>query len=635
MMLDCPASLPTRGREQRAQHMLRRVVDASPDVIYVYHVPWRRIAFLGQRVREVLGFAAARSQRLRVGDFEGLVHLADLAAFRTHLAAIEQAAEGEILTYELRIKGADGRYRWLRSRDTVLARSATGSVVKVVGIVTNIDDSKRANADLPSPHCQLDDILATIGDSYVALDRGYRIVDMNPKAESWLMVPRAEGIGQSYLTLVTPAAEHAEAVRQAVEERVPHSLEIQSQRRPGTWLELHIHPSRDGASVFFRDITGRKRAERAAIRNERLLQSSLDALSTQIAILDASGTIVAANRAWEGQSGSSALAEARVGVNYLSFCAAARDGEEAERLCAGLRSVLAGESKMARFAYSVLIDGERRWYQISAARFEWDGDTRLVVANEDLTDVRQAREALNELSGRLSALREEERQRIAQELHDSTAQHLVAATLNLMTLKAKSVSYPGVHKLLESVESSLEEATRELRVFTYLLHPLALENDGLERTLRTYLDGFARRTELRVDLAVTGNVEDLSFALRCAILRIILEALAYVHRHAAASHVSISLRMTASALKIVVADDGRGMCGEPGQMDWSSARSGIGIPGMRSRLRDFGGSLEIRSGTGGTTLSAFVPLSPAKHWSRSAERAPSLAVVLDGGSHQT
>jgi signal transduction histidine kinase len=453
------------------------------------------------------------------------------------------------------------------------------------------------------------------------------------------MVPRNGGIGQSYLTLAAPTVEHAEAVRQAIEERVPRDLEIQSRRRPGTWLELHIHPSRDGASVFFRDITERKRVERAAIRNERLLQSSLDALSTQIAILDASATIVAANRAWEGQSGPDALAGVGVGVNYLGFCAAARDGEEAERLCAGLRSVLAGERKTARYAYSTVIDGERRWFQISAARFEWDGDTRLIVANEDLTDVRQAKEALSELSGRVSALREEERQRIAQELHDSTAQHLVAATLNLMTLKAKSVSYPGVHKLLENVESSLEEATRELRVFTYLLHPLALENDGLERTLRTYLEGFARRTELRVDLAVSGNVEDLPFALRCAILRIIQEALANVHRHAAASHVSIGLRMTASALRIVVADDGRGMSGEPGhepgQMDWSAARSGVGIPGMRSRLRDFGGSLEIRSGSGGTTLSAYVPLGPAKHWSRSAERASALAVALDGGSHQT
>src|SRR5262245_63625137 len=113
-----------------------------------------------------------------------------------------------------------------------------------------------------------------------------------------------------------------------------------------------------------------------------------------------------------------------------------------------------------------------------------------------------------------------------------------------MTLKAKSVAYPGVNKLLENVESSLEEATRELRVFSYLLHPLALENDGLETTLRTYLDGFARRTDLTVDVAVSGDVEELPFGLRCALLRIIQEALANVHRHAAASQVSISLRMT-------------------------------------------------------------------------------------------
>ena len=112
-----------------------------------------------------------------------------------------------------------------------------------------------------------------------------------------------------------------------------------------------------------------------------------------------------------------------------------------------------------------------------------------------------------------------------------------------MTLKAKSVAYPGVHKLLENVETSLEEATRELRVFTYLLHPLALENDGLERTLRTYLDGFARRTASTAYVRCR-QIDELAFGLQCALLRIIQEALANVHRHACASQVSVGLRMT-------------------------------------------------------------------------------------------
>jgi signal transduction histidine kinase len=236
---------------------------------------------------------------------------------------------------------------------------------------------------------------------------------------------------------------------------------------------------------------------------------------------------------------------------------------------------------------------------------------------------------LSELSGRVSSLREEERQRIAQELHDSTAQHLVAATLNLMTLKARSIAYPGVHRLLETVESSLEEATRELRVFTYLLHPLALENDGLEHTLRTYLEGFAKRTGLEAGLTVTGEVENLPFALQCALLRIIQEALANVHRHACARHVSISLKMTPAALRLVVSDDGRGMqqaegLGEP-------AQKGVGIPGMRARLRDFCGTLEIHDGGRGTTLIAVVPLPTPKRRLRPPELAPSVTGALGGG----
>ncbi len=241
------------------------------------------------------------------------------------------------------------------------------------------------------------------------------------------------------------------------------------------------------------------------------------------------------------------------------------------------------------------------------------GSPKSLVASEDFTDVKQARQALSDLSGRLYQLREEERQRIAQELHNSTAQHLVAATLNLMTLRAKCATYPGVHTLLESIEGSLEEATRELRTFTYLLHPLALEKDGLEKTLRTYLDGFARRTGLEAHLSVAGDVEHLPFPLQCSLLRIIQEALANVHRHASASHVSIGLRRRSDALRLIVADDGRGMPRIEGLAE-GSVRTGMGIPGMKARLREIGGRLEIRSGQQGTTIVAIAPLAATRPW---------------------
>jgi signal transduction histidine kinase len=93
--------------------------------------------------------------------------------------------------------------------------------------------------------------------------------------------------------------------------------------------------------------------------------------------------------------------------------------------------------------------------------------------------------------------------------------------------------------------------------------------------------------------------------------------------------------VTPGALRLVVADDGRGMRDDAGQAEAGAARNGMGIPGMRSRLRDFGGSLEIHSGPRGTTLSAVVPLGAAKPWTRSSERFPPLAIALDGNSHQT
>jgi PAS domain S-box-containing protein len=521
----------------------------------------------------------------------------------------------------------------------------SGAVAKAVGVVTNIDACRCASAAEPvavgarrespgdNPGGAVGDILATIGDCYIALDRDYRIVDANSKAAAWLRMPRSEMVGRSYLDLVGTASVHAEAVREVIGRRVPRSIELKSERWPGAWLDLHIHPSKDGASVFFRDITERKRAEREAERSRRLLQSSLDALAAEIAILDEAGTVIAANKAWRGQAARNArsggLSGIGVGSSYLAHCERALPGEDSAGLRSLLRSVLAGKRRTARFAYSVEVDGEPRWHQINAARFEWEGDTRLIVANEDLTEVKQAREAMSELSGRISSLREEERQRIAQELHDSTAQHLVAATLNLMTLKARAVAYPGVQSLLDNVESSLEEATRELRVFTYLLHPLALENDGLECTLRTYLNGFASRTGLKASLTVAGEVEDLPFALQCALLRIIQEALANVHRHASASLVSISLKTTPTALRLAVSDNGRGMLGAGGPAE--PAQRGVGIPGMRSRLRDFCGTLEIHdTGRGGTTLTAVVPLPTSKRRLRTSELVPSVSGAFGG-----
>ncbi|GEO18949.1 sensor histidine kinase [Microvirga aerophila] len=217
-----------------------------------------------------------------------------------------------------------------------------------------------------------------------------------------------------------------------------------------------------------------------------------------------------------------------------------------------------------------------------------------------------ANKKVRELSGQLLALQEEERQRIARELHDSTAQHLVAAHLGLSSLEAEVRQSPAGRKILAEVERLLTEALRELRIFAYLLHPPNLAKDGLQATLRDFAEGFAGRTGLAARIRIPEEVDELPPDMQRAVLRVVQEALTNVHRHASASHVSVDARITSRYLVVRIRDNGHGMAGPDGPI-----RLGVGVAGMRARLEHFGGDLRIRTGRGGTVIVAMVPVPSA------------------------
>jgi PAS domain S-box-containing protein len=247
--------------------------------------------------------------------------------------------------------------------------------------------------------------------------------------------------------------------------------------------------------------------------------------------------------------------------------------------------------------------GSQRWLQI-------DGKYELSDAGEpsrhigvfaDITERKALEQEAKELSERLVNLQEEERQRIAQELHDSTAQHLVAANLNLMNLRAKvSLGSDEVARWNE-VEASVAEALKELRTFCYLMHPLGLDTSGLCATLRRYIEGYANRSKLSVKLRLSPNVDTLPLHMQRSLFRIVQEALANVYRHACASHVSVDLRWIADRIHVLVTDNGRGA---EGKREGPSFRPGVGIYGIRARARQFGGDLKIRTGSHGTRIHA-------------------------------
>ncbi|MBF9197817.1 sensor histidine kinase [Microvirga terrestris] len=229
-----------------------------------------------------------------------------------------------------------------------------------------------------------------------------------------------------------------------------------------------------------------------------------------------------------------------------------------------------------------------------------------------------AKKQVNELSGQLLALQEEERQRIARELHDSTAQHLVAANLGLAGLQGAVVATPASRSAFAEIERQLGEALRELRIFTYLLHPPNLMQDGLQATLRDFAEGFAGRTGLVARIRIPEEVDDLSPELQRAILRVVQEALTNVHRHANATRVSVTARILSGRFIVRIRDNGHGMGGSA-RSD-GPIRLGVGVAGMRARLEQFGGSLRIWTGRKGTSILAMVPVRGARLTLPSASR---------------
>ncbi|MEJ0077514.1 MAG: sensor histidine kinase [Alphaproteobacteria bacterium] len=278
---------------------------------------------------------------------------------------------------------------------------------------------------------------------------------------------------------------------------------------------------------------------------------------------------------------------------------------------AALKRLLQGT--LDRFQRSVCLRARdaQRWYQVSAVRVTIEGASRMVVTHADISAIHDAQQTIKDLSQRLLSVQDEERQRIALELHDSTAQQLTAIGLHMMALRRTSRQDAETQHTLDQVEHTVEEAQKEIRTFSYLLHPPCLDEDGLKTTLTRFIDGFARRTGLRVSAQIDCEIDDFTPEAQRTILRIVQEALANVHRHARATEVRVRVETAQDILALSIADNGKGMAAGGGDA-CRVQRPGIGLAGMRERLRQLGGALKVATGPQGTTISGAVPLSECR-----------------------
>ncbi len=254
-----------------------------------------------------------------------------------------------------------------------------------------------------------------------------------------------------------------------------------------------------------------------------------------------------------------------------------------------------------------------RWW-ISGALGLLALESLLIVALlASLRRRRRAEESLKGLTGQLLQSQDEERRRIARDLHDGTAQDLAGISLCLGELgdllEEAGWGQNGARQLLEKARALSSEAFQEVRSVSYALHPPILGEMGLVPALRWYLDGLMKRTNLSIILDAPPEIEALQPEVESTLFRIVQESMSNIMRHSGADTVNVRLVRDSKAVRINIEDNGHGLEAHALSSLESGVTLGVGVSGMRERVRQFGGKLEIRSGGTGTTVLVAVPVS--------------------------
>ncbi|HEY3037410.1 MAG TPA: PAS domain S-box protein [Pyrinomonadaceae bacterium] len=253
--------------------------------------------------------------------------------------------------------------------------------------------------------------------------------------------------------------------------------------------------------------------------------------------------------------------------------------------------------------------GAFRIFLSSAELLNLGGERCLLVASSDITDRKKLEDDLMRLTSRLFNLQDEERRRIARELHDDTAQNLFAISINLAKLHQRGSNWgPEELRIIEECETLGNHAMREIRTLSYLLHPPLLDQAGLVSALQWYVEGFIKRSDIYVDLFLQ-DIGRLDSELETALFRIVQEGLTNIHRHSGSVTGSIRLESKGDRIILQIKDEGHGVTSSiPVESVKGIYELGVGIPGMQQRLRQLGGELDVVSNHKGTIVTAAVPV---------------------------
>jgi PAS domain S-box-containing protein len=567
---------------------------------------WMRV---NRKLCEILGYTEEEILRL---TFQEITHRDDLAI---DLAETEKVRTGELPTFsmEKRYIRKDKSIVWANLTVSA-ARDSSGRMKHFISVIEDITERREAEA----VRARLAAIVESSHDAIVSKDLNGIITSWNGGAARIFGYTAEEAVGRPIAIIIPQEllSEENEIIQRLRDgQRIEHYETVRSTKL-GIKIDvsLTISPIRDakgrviGASKIARDITDAKRVEAALRDSQTQLALALEASRTAIFDWD----VIEKRGTWNPQM------ETIYGFIPTGKFISAEEWrslfhpDDVQRLVDEFNRFLKDQDQF-QFEYrAIRPDGEVRWI-LSHGRIvrNPDGDAiRMIGTHTDITDRKQYEEAekIREITGKLLHAQDAERRRIARELHDSAGQIVAALQMTLipMEMEAEKLGAEFSKGIRESLEF-LQQLSGELRTVSYLLHPPLLDEAGLPSALRWYIEGFAERSKIDVELDIDPGLGRLSQDLEMTIFRVIQECLTNIHRHSGSKQAKIRVVGAQNEVRLDVRDYGKGIPAS-GRNGSSQVQMGVGIQGMRERIRQLNGRFEIKSHSDGTTVSARLPV---------------------------
>ncbi|MGB2603359.1 MAG: PAS domain S-box protein [Candidatus Sulfotelmatobacter sp.] len=459
-------------------------------------------------------------------------------------------------------------------------------------------------------------IVASSDDAIVSKNLDGIITSWNNSAERIFGYTSEEAIGQ-HITLIIPPERRSEESdilsRLWRGERVDHFHTVR-RRKDGSLLDvsLTISPVRDssgrvvGASKVARDITAQKQAERALRESEQRFRVITDASPIMVRMSGTDKLCYYFNKGWLDFVGRTLEQESG---NGWAENVHPEDFERCLQIYVSnfdARRPFEVEYRMRHHT------GQYRWILDRAVpRYAPDGTFEGYVGGcLDIHDQKEAAEKVRIADDitRLMKAQDDERRRIARELHDSAGQTLTVLGLNLAQLVERAqVIAPELAREGKEIEEVVQQLHREIRTTSYLLHPPLLDECGLASALISYVEGLAERSEVAITLDIADNVGRLPSDVELAIFRLVQECLTNIHRHSGSKTALIRVAREGGSVRIEVRDQGKGIAPER-LLEIQSHGSGVGIRGIRERIRQFHGEMKIESNGSGTSVIVSIPM---------------------------